>query len=393
MNSNPSNSFKVIIGSQYFIYFGVLGIFLPFFNLYCYHIGFSGFQIGNISSLRSVVTILFSIVWGILADRFQARRPMYILCCIISTIAWSFFLYTSDYKTMLVIMFFYGIFYAPIISFLEAFTMDVLEKNKEYYGRIRVWGSINFILVVIIAGKIIDLYSIEVILLFILTGSLLQAIISVKMPEIKIEKKEYFTADIKVLFNKRVIIFLFCSFLMLVSHGTFYGFFSIHLENLGYGKTSIGLTWALAVIAEILVMIKSDMIFKRFSLENVLIFSFLVAFIRWAVLFFAQSFLLIIISQLFHAVTYGAFHIASILYIDLLTPDRAKTTGQSVNNAVTYGLGMMVGFFFNGYFFESLGSFNLFFISALIALTGGLIFSGFHLFVNKSVSVHRRRRL
>ncbi|HDL08487.1 MAG TPA: MFS transporter, partial [Desulfobacteraceae bacterium] len=205
MNSNPSNSFKVIIGSQYFIYFGVLGIFLPFFNLYCYHIGFSGFQIGNISSLRSVVTILFSIVWGILADRFQTRRPMYILCCIISTIAWSFFLYTSDYKTMLVIMFFYGIFYAPIISFLEAFTMDVLEKNKEYYGRIRVWGSINFILVVIIAGKIIDLYSIEVILLFILTGSLLQAIISVKMPEIKIEKKEYFTADIKVLFNKRVI--------------------------------------------------------------------------------------------------------------------------------------------------------------------------------------------
>ena len=57
---------------------------------------------------------------------------------------------------------------------------------------------------------------------------------------------------------------------MLVSHGAYYGFFSIHLENLGYGSTFIGIAWALASTAEILVMIKSDKIFDRFSLENVL---------------------------------------------------------------------------------------------------------------------------
>lgn len=121
-------------------------------------------------------------------------------------------------------------------------------------------------------------------------------------------------------------------------------------------------------------MIKSDKIFKRFSLENVLVFSFMIATLRWLILFFVKSLGLILISQVFHAVTYGAFHIASILYIDLLIPDKAKTLGHAANNAVTYGLGMTVGFLFNGYFYNSIGAFNLFIISSLIALSGGLIF-------------------
>jgi PPP family 3-phenylpropionic acid transporter len=67
---------------------------------------------------------------------------------------------------------------------------------------------------------------------------------------------------------------------------------------------------------------------------------------------------------------------ASILFIDRLVPDEAKTFGQAVNNAVTYGLGMMVGFFLSGYFFENFGSSFLFVSSALIAgFGGGLMWS------------------
>ena len=141
---------------------------------------------------------------------------------------------------------------------------------------------------------------------------------------------------------------MIAAFLMLVSHGTYYGFFSIHLENLGYDKTFIGLAWALASVAEILVMIRSDALLKNTAIEKILIFSFIVAACRWALLFFAQSSSVILFSQVLHAVTYGAFHIASILYIDKLIPAEAKTFGQAVNNAVTYGLGLTAGFMFNG---------------------------------------------
>ena len=385
MDNYPKNSFKWVIGSQYFLYFGVMGIFLPYFNLYCYHIDFSGFQIGVLSAIRSVALILTPLIWGAMADRFSIRRPIFILCSFVSTFIWAFYIYTTDFWAMLIITVFYGIFYSPIISFLEAFTMDVLGTRKKSYGRVRGWGSIAFIITVIVLGKIIDLYSIEIILILIFFGSLAQALISIKIPDIQIKKQTSFSSNAKALLKRRVIVFLFCAFLMLVSHGTYYGFYSIHLENLGFGKTFIGISWALASIAEIIVMIKSDSLFKHFSIDNVLFFSFMVAVFRWLAMSFVTSAAGILFLQLFHAVTYAMFHVSSILYIDSLTPDEAKTLGQSVNNAVTYGLGLMVGFFINGYLFETLGTFKLFMISSLIALSGGLILKGSQIVDRKHV--------
>lgn len=379
MISDEQPRFKFIISSQYFIYFGVLGIFLPYFNLYCYHLGFSGLQIGILSALRSLAMVLFPLIWGSLADRFQLRKPIYILCAFLSTSIWLLYLFFVDFWPMLIITAFYGIFYAPIISFLEAVTMDVLGKEKKSYGRIRAWGSISFIVMVLVLGKIIDLYSVDIILILILAGSLMLAAISIRIPAIKAKKQDLLKPGAGSLLQRRVIIFLFCAFLMLVSHGAYYGFFSIHLDNLGYGSTFIGIAWALASTAEILVMIKSDKIFNRFSLESVLFFSFLVAAARWMILFFAGSAVVILLSQILHAVTYGTFHMASILYIDRLAPENTKTMGQAVNNALTYGLGLMVGFFINGYVYEITGSHTLFLMSALIALAGGMLFQSYQL--------------
>ncbi len=363
---------------MYFLYFGVLGIFLPYFNLYCYHLGFSGFQIGVLSALRSAVMVLFSLIWGAMADRFQIRKPIYVLCSFISMFIWIFYLFTDDFYLMLVITVCYTIFYGPIISFMEAFSMDILGREKKSYGRVRAWGTIAFITIVTVFGKIIDLYSVKVILLPIFIGSLAHALFALRIPKITMVRRNSFIAGAKPLLKKRVVLFLICAFLMLMSHGTYYGFFSIHLKNLGYESTFIGIAWALASVAEILVMISSDRIFRRFPIQNVLIFSFMAAALRWIILSRAESPAVILVSQILHAVTYGTFHIASILYIDRLSPDEAKTTGQAINNAVTYGLGMMAGFFFNGYLYEYMSSFDLFAISSLIALCGGILLSVFH---------------
>jgi PPP family 3-phenylpropionic acid transporter len=165
---------------------------------------------------------------------------------------------------------------------------------------------------------------------------------------------------------------------MLVSHGAYYGFFSIHLETLGYTGTFIGASWALASAAEILAMLYSEAIFNRFALERVLLASFAAAVLRWWILGAATSAAVILLSQVLHAMTYGAFHMASILYMDRLAPAGAKNLGQALNNALTYGLGLMVGFFLNGYLYGVTGSFGLFQVSALIAMTGGLVFAAFH---------------
>jgi MFS transporter, PPP family, 3-phenylpropionic acid transporter len=374
MKKQEKNPAKTILSLQYFIYFGVLGVYLPYFNLYCYHLDFTGFEIGILSSIKTVTIVMFPLIWGAFADKFQARRSIYILCNIISTLVWVFYFATEDFNNMLIISIAYGIFHAPLISFLEAFSMDILGKEKKKYGHIRVWGSINFIVVVMVVGWLIGMFSVKVILLLIFFGSLLQALLSANIPNIVLTEKSSFTDGITVFFEKRLVIFLICAFLMLVSHGAYYGFFSIHLEALGFGSSFIGLAWALASVSEILVMIKSDSIFRRFSIGKVLAFSFAVAGVRWFLLAFAETGLAILGLQLLHAATYGAFHIASVLYIDRIIPGKAKTFGQAVNNSVTYGMGISVGFLMAGYFFEKIGSVSLFVISGAIAFFAWLLF-------------------
>ena len=370
-----ANHLRWVIRSQYFLYFGVLGIYLPFFNLYCHRIGFSGMQIGTLSALRSVVWVIFPLVWGILADRYDCRRPIFIFCQFAAAALWGLYLFTTDFHLMLAISAGHGIFFAPVISFLEAFTMEVLGARKQAYGKIRAWGSISFILTVLVLGKIVDLFTIRIILYLVLAGALLQALAALPMPAGGRQKRLTPSLRPGVVARKEVLVFLASAFLMLVSHGTYYGFFSIHLADLGFGGAFIGAAWALAASAEILVMIRSDVLFKRFSLKRVLLFSFAVAVLRWLMLAASDSAALILTAQVLHAVTYGAFHMASILYIDRLMPENAKTLGQALNNAVTYGLGMMVGFFANGFFYESLGAHVLFAVSALTALSGGLVFA------------------
>ncbi len=374
MNTPPRHSLPYFNAAQYFLYFGVMGVFLPYFNLYLHHIGFSGMEIGILSGLRSGVMVVFPLVWAGLADRFTIRKPIYILCNVVSVVIWAGFLFTTDFTLMVVIAAFYSVFHAPIISFLEALTMDVLGAEKQSYGKVRMWGSLSFIATVVLRGGVLDLYPMEIILYLILVGSALTAILSFFMPAIRVEKRPSFTDLGGFLAKRRVLVFLFCAFLMLVSHGAYYAFLSIHLEALGFGASFIGVAWAVAASAEILVMVNSRWIFRRFSPENVLFFSFIVAAARWLTLSFITTPVAILCSQLLHAVTYGSFHIASIIYMDILTPENNKTMGQAVNNAITYGLGLMVGFFLNGYLYEHISCFKMFAVSAAIAGAGGVIF-------------------
>jgi PPP family 3-phenylpropionic acid transporter len=387
MNMTPPNSHnifqsdrkKIILAAQYFLYFGVMGAFLPYFNLYCYKIGFNGVEIGNLAAARQVAMIIFPLIWGTLADRFKARRPIFIFASFAGAVVWGGLLLTADYGRMLLIVTIYGVFYAPLIPFLEAFTMDILGGHKKSYGRTRLWGSIAFISMVLGLGWVIDRFSIKIILSVILVGSLLQSLVALIIPNVNLKSTLPFGQGVKSVFHGRFIIFMISAFIMLLSHGAYYSFFSIHLNKLGYSTTFISSCWALASTAEIGVMLFSDRIFKRFSLKTVIIFSFLMAVIRWTVLYRVTGALAILGSQLTHAVTYGTFHMASILYVDRLIPKEVKTLGQGINNALTYGLGLMVGFYISGNLYEHFGTPFLFALSAILALVGGIVFAGFEI--------------
>jgi PPP family 3-phenylpropionic acid transporter len=361
----------LVVAAQYFTYFGVLGIYLPFFNLYCYHLGFNGAQIGLISGIRYVALVVFPLIWGAVADRYRKRRAIYLTCTIASTLVWTLLLFTRDFPVMLAVIAAYGVFYAPIISFLEAIALDTLGDSKGRYGRLRAWGSVSFIIVVLLMGQLTERFSVSLVVPLILAGSMTQGALAFFIRSDMAGPRSTQFRDAFGFLSRPTVLFLLAGFLMLFSHGTYYGFFSIHLEELGLGKPFIGSAWAVAVLAEIVVMVNSQRIFSRFSLESVLITAFVTAAVRWAVLGVTGHPAVILASQTLHAVSYAAFHMASILYIDRQASGSVKTMGQAINNSLSYGLGLMAGFLVNGALYDRWGAEGLFQMSAASAVLGG----------------------
>jgi PPP family 3-phenylpropionic acid transporter len=284
---------------------------------------------------------------------------------------------TRDFTTMLLIAAVYGMFYAPIISFLEAFAMDALGERKRRYGALRAWGSASFILVVLALGRLLDSLSVEIVVPLILAGSLVHTLVAFRLPPGGGTSAPRFVFWESGLLSMRTGVFLASGILMLFSHGTYYGFFSIHLENLGMDRLFIGLCWAVAVVTEIAVMVNSQRLFDRFSLRTVIAASFAAAAGRWLILGFTRHPVIILVTQPLHAASYGTFHMACILYMDRLAAGSSKTLGQAVNNALTYGLGLMAGFLVNGALYDTWTAFGLFRLSAAAALLGGVVFTAF----------------
>ncbi|MBF0451306.1 MAG: MFS transporter [Candidatus Magnetomorum sp.] len=374
---------KTTLSAQYFMLFGIMGVFLPYFNLYCYHMHLSGVEIGTINACRSLLILLFSVVWGVLADRYQRRRLFYILCQFICACACSFYLIADTFISILSVTIIASIFYAPLVSFMEAFTMDLIGDSKHDYGTIRLWGSIQFIVMVLLVGELLNHFSYGIIIDIIVVGGGIQALVSFSIPKSKKPKSKKTVPSLQIFKEPQVIVYLISTFLMLVSHGTYYAFSSIHLEQLGAKTNEISIYWALGSIAEIFVMLNSRHIFNRFQVETILIFSFGMATIRWLLMFYTTSVIVALVTQVFHAATYGAYHIAGILYIDRCMPESTKTIGQAVNNAVSYGLGIMTGSFISGYLFETVGTHNSFLFSAVIAAIAGCIL-GVYCFIQRT---------
>lgn len=361
------------LSRQYFLYFAVLGVILPYFNLYCYHLGLNGVEIGYISAMRSVIMVAFTMVFAGLADRFSARKRIFVLCNCLSAFIWLFMIPARTYTQILLVTAVHSIFLGPLIAFLEAFTMEAVGKEGGRYGRIRVWGSFGFIFMVISLGRALEIVSMDIVVYVILTAFLLQGANAFLIQDRASFRPPPAGGVLRTFLKKETLIFLTAGFLMLVSHGAYYGFFSIHLERTGFGPTFMGLSWAVAVLCEITVMFLSRAMLKRFSPERILLFSILAATIRWSLLGFFESAPLILMSQCLHAFSYASFHITSIIYMDRLSPDGAKTVGQSVNNSIQYGVGLMAGFFISGYLVEFMGTQATFLVSAATALAAFFI--------------------
>lgn len=332
----------------YFLYFAAFGIYTPYWTLFLRNLQFTPMQIAILYAIPSCARIFIPPFHGYLADRWKARTSFVTIACAAQLVPLALILRFHSFSALVAIMAAFAFFNAPILSFAEATAQEEQEKGKLDYGRTRLWGTISFILLAITFGFFLDTGDSAWILYGILGFFALLSGVSLAMPKGKIHfdlKHEHLREALR---TPVTWVFLLVAFLMYMSHGTFYGFFSIYLSELGYSDSRIGLQWAVAAGSEISIFFFARRILLKFPSRSLLIFCCLAAALRWFLIGSSSSFAWLIAFQTLHAFTFGLFHVTSMRLVHRLFPEGSRSFGQALYTSFSGGLGSVLGLLISG---------------------------------------------
>ncbi|PTU31104.1 MFS transporter [Stenotrophobium rhamnosiphilum] len=361
------------LASFYLFYYATVGAFMPYWSPYLAARGFSPVQMGIAYALMGLMRTVVPLAWGWYTDHYGGRMK---LIRIASLAALTLFLIIPFMPSVLwigAVMMGYTVFWHALLPQFEAVTLSHLSARGGDYSRVRLWGSVGFIITVLGLGVLLDrtgiLWLPWLVGIFWL-GMALSTWTVPEPPPIHLDQTErpsIWTA----LKNPVALALLFACFCSQLSYAPYYNFFTLFLERHNYAHSYIGLLWALGVVAEIGMFMVAARFIGNLGARKVMLIALAATVLRWAATAGAvDSIGVLLIAQMAHALSFGAYHAVAMHYVQRLFPGALQGRGQAVYNAVAYGAGGSIGSIASGYLWEGLSPEAVFYSAAVVALFG-----------------------
>lgn len=358
----------------YFVYFALLGGMYPYWPLYLQSEGFSAERIGFLLAIPMVTKVMAPNLWSWLADISGRRLTIIQLGALLAFVCFIGITVNDGFLWLAAVMIAYSFFWNAVLPQFEVITLNYLGDKPERYSRLRLWGSVGFIVAVIGAGWLYERIGVRAfpwVGLTLLASIFISSLLVPKPVDegIKPQRASLWRAACQT----PVIAFLVAGILLQAAHGAYYSFFSIYMEELGYTRTAIGVLWSIGVVAEVIIFIVMHNLLLSFGVRMVLIASMVLAALRWAIIgYSAENIWLLVFAQCLHAFTFGTFHAASIDTIRRLFKPGAQGGGQALYGAVSFGVGGALGSYLAGRYWVQ-GAELVFGVAAILCLLAGLI--------------------
>ena len=359
----------------YFFYFAFVGAFTPFWGLYLQSLEFSAFQIGILMSLLQVSRIFGPNLWGWLADHTGRRVAVVQLAAALSLLFYLGVFGGESFGWLFLVMALMSLFWSASLPLVEAITLGHLGSAGEGYGRIRLWGSIGFIVAVVVLGYGLDHAPVRTLLWVVLGLKAGVFLFSRYIPDSRVAAHHTDDTSVwRILRQREIAVFLAACFLMAAAHGAYYIFYSIYLVEHGYSKGAVGWLWALGVICEVMVFLAMPRLATRFSLKSILRVSFALAALRFLMIGWGvDSLLVLIFAQALHAASFGSYHAAAVALTHHYFRGRHQAKGQGLYTSISFGLGGTLGGLMSGLSWDTLGAGWTFTLCAVCAALGYVV--------------------
>ncbi|HET8880854.1 MAG TPA: MFS transporter [Solimonas sp.] len=361
------------LASFYFFYYATVGAFMPYWSPYLEARGFSAAQMGIAYALMGVMRSIVPLAWGWYADR-RGRRIGLIriasLCALVSFLTIPF---VPGVFWVGAVMVAYTLFWHALLPQFEVVTLNHLVARGGDYTRVRLWGSVGFIVSVLGLGALLSqtgmLWLPWLVGLFWL-GMALSSWMVPEAPEL-LSSDGARISIFRALRMPGVIALLLVCFCSQLSYAPYYNFFTLFLERHGHARSLSGLLWALAVMAEVVMFIYAGRLIVRFGARRLMIVAMFATMLRWALTaVLIDALPVVLLLQLGHAFSFALYHTVAIRYIQQMFPGALQGRGQAIYNAVSYGVGGSIGSVASGYLWQDLSPEAVFLCAALVAAIG-----------------------
>jgi PPP family 3-phenylpropionic acid transporter len=363
------------LGAYYFSYFTYAGVLMPYFALWLAAQSFSAGDIALILAMPAVARIFAPAAWGWIADRSGWRRGIVVFSAFSVCLGFAALYVVRGLPGTMLAMFLLSVLAAGALPIVESIALAATAGRAGQYGPIRLWGSVGFILAVLGTGAWLDRASPDTVLDIVVGLAAIVCVAAMMIPAGGDPRPARAGERIGgVLRRPEVLAFFGACMCMTVAHGAFNAFYSIYLEAAGYSKTAIGALWTLGVVAEIVLFLRLPALMRRFSLRALLMAAFACAAVRFAaVALWAGEPALMTAAQLLHAVTFGAFHAASIAAVHRIFAGPFEARGQTIYASLVHGVGGVAGTLIAGWSWSVLGPSASFAVGAAAGALGALL--------------------
>ncbi len=359
--------------AYYFVYFGAVGCYVPFVNLYFRQIGLAGAAIGVLSALPPLLMLAAGPLWGALSDRFRIHRYLLPLATIGPILPSLLMARTQQLVSLAGLVSVASIFVAAVIPLIDSAVLDLIAGTPHSYGNLRVWGSLGFTAFTWVMGFVLKVRDLRWLFYGYAVFLGLAGLLALGLPARRQTWQLSFRASLRQLLRQPPLaLFLVSAFLIGATLQASYSFFPLYLQALGGNPAWVGLAGALGALTETPVVFYSALLFAWLGVRGSLLLSYVMFAVRWSALALFNRPLPVLLTNLMHGATFAPFMVGSIAYVQEHTPPGLHATSQGLLTAVTFGLGAAAGALGGGWLYDLVGPARLFALAAGAALIGTL---------------------
>ncbi|AKE59588.1 3-phenylpropionate MFS transporter [Citrobacter farmeri] len=354
----------------YFTYFFSYGIFLPFWSVWLKGLGLTPETIGLLLGAGLVARFLGSLIIAPrVSDPSRLIRALRILALLALVFALAFWAGTHV-AWLMVVMVGFNLFFSPLVPLTDALANTWQKQITMDYGRVRLWGSVAFVIGSALTGKLVSVFDYRAVLALLTLGVASMLLGMLIRPSVLPQGENRHQESAGWPAWRALVTqswrFLACVCLLQGAHAAYYGFSAIYWQGAGYSASAVGYLWSLGVVAEVIIFALSNKLFRRFSARDLLLLSAVCGVIRWGLMGWTTALPWLIVVQILHCGTFTVCHLAAMRYIAARQGSEVIRL-QAVYSAVAMGGSIAIMTVFAGFLYQNLGN-GVFWVMALVAL-------------------------